>query len=245
MEITAKYEYDGLTHIEYRFKDKKAITIFPPKEKMNGLTILKTEYFGAFPDLQNEFIRRGYTLIYIENKNRWGTPSEVDDQHEFVNFASKEFGISSKVITIGMSCGGMMSILLAAKYPECIKGLYLDAPVLNYLSCPGRMGIAHDVFDSMWDEFESAWGITKSELLTFREHPLDKLDKLIENKIRIYMAYGDSDYTVPYTENGIVLEKAYLNANMKEYIKIDKKVGVDHHPHGPSDIDDVISFFEK
>lgn len=245
MELDAKYEYDGLTHIEYKFKGKKAITIFPPKEKMNGQTILKTEYFSAFPELQNEFVKRGYTLIYIENRNRWGTPCEVEDQFEFVNYVAEEFGISNKVIAIGMSCGGMMAILLAAKYPQCIKGLYLDAPVVNYLSCPGRMGVAYDVFDSMWQEFESAWGITKSQLLTFREHPLDKLDKLVENRVRVYMAYGDSDKTVPYEENGIALERAYLNAGIVDLLKIDKKVGVDHHPHGPGCIDDVIEFFEK
>ena len=33
--------------------------------KRNGKTVFKPEYFGAFPDLQNEFVRRGYTLLFI------------------------------------------------------------------------------------------------------------------------------------------------------------------------------------
>lgn len=243
MKYTAEYKYDNLTHLEFEFKGKKAIVLLP--DNKNGKTIIKTEYFGAFPDLQNEMIKRGYTLIFLLNNNRWGTPGEVDDQYEFINFASKEFGISNKVITIGMSCGGMMSILLASKYPECIEALYLDAPVVNYLSCPARFGVAYDVFDSMWDEFERAWHMSKSELLLFRDHPLDKLDALVKNKVKIYMAYGDSDKTVPYEENGIAIERIYKENGLESLLYLDKKVGFDHHPHGPSDIDIAIKYLES
>ena len=243
MKYTAEYKYDNLTHLEFEFKGKKAIVLLP--DNKNGKTIIKTEYFAAFPDLQNEMIRRGYTLIFLLNNNRWGTPSEVDDQYEFINFASEKFGISNKVTTIGMSCGGMMSILLASKYPQCIEALYLDAPVVNYLSCPARLGNAPGVLDSMWDEFERAWNMTKSELLTFRGHPLDKIKDLIANKIKIYMAYGDSDTVVPYGENGIALERAYKENGLEDLLFIDKKVGGDHHPHGPSDIDVAIKYLES
>lgn len=244
MNIKTQYNYDDMVHIEFEFKGKKAIAIMlEDKNKRNGKTLLKTEYFGAFQDLQNALIKKGYTLIFIENRNRWGTPSEIEDQYEFIQYASKELGISNKVITIGMSCGGMISIHLAYQHPDCIEGLYLDAPVLNYLSCPARMGVAFDVTDGMWDEFEKAWGMTKSNLLTFRGHPIDKLDVLIANRIPIYMAYGDSDNTVPYSENGAVLEEAYLNHGLTKYLYIDKKVGVDHHPHGPTNVEDVYNFF--
>lgn len=245
MNILAEYKYDELLHIEFEFKGKKAIAIMLQDEsKRNGKTVFKTEYFGAFPDLQNEFVRRGYTLIFLENRNRWGTDSEIDDQIEFIDYASKELGISNKVITIGMSCGGMMSILIAAKSPKHIHGLYIDAPVVSFLSCPARLGNAPDVHDGMWQEFEKAWKMTKSDILTFKGHPFYKIDKLIENKIRIYMAYGDSDKTVPYEENGIAIERAYKSNGLGNLLCLDKKIGVDHHPHGPSNIDNAIKFFE-
>ena len=245
MDIIAEYRYDGMKHIEFKFKNKTCIALMNEDEsKRNGKTVFKTEYFGAFPDLQNEFVRRGYTLIFIENRNRWGTPDQLNDQYEFINYASKEFGISNKVITIGMSCGGMMSIFLAANHPECVEGLYIDAPVVNFLSCPARFGNAPDVHDGMWQEFENAWHMTKSEILTFRGHPLDRLGDLVKNKIKIYMAYGDSDKTVPYNENGIALEKIYKENGLENLLYLDKKVGVDHHPHGPTDIDFAIKYFE-
>ena len=246
MDILAEYRYDDIYHLEFQFKNKKCIALMLEDEsKRNGKTVFKPEYFGAFPDLQNEFIRRGYTLIFIENRNRWGTSDQMQDQYEFILYATKELGISSKVITIGMSCGGMMSVILAGTHPELIEGLYIDAPVINFLSCPARLGDAPDVHDGMWQEFEKAWKMTKRELLTFRGHPIDYFDKLIENKIKIYMAYGDSDKTVPYEENGIALERAYKEAGLENLLYIDKKIGVDHHPHGPSDIDFAIKYFEK
>ncbi|MBQ7352865.1 MAG: prolyl oligopeptidase family serine peptidase [Clostridia bacterium] len=246
MKILNEYKYDSLRHIEFDFKGKKAIAIMLEDEsKRNGKTIFKTEYFGAFPNLQNEFVGRGYTLIFLENRNRWGTTSEIDDQIEFIDYAAIELGISNKVITIGMSCGGMMSILIAAKSPNHIHGLYIDAPVVSFLSCPARLGNAIDVHDGMWQEFENAWKMTKSDILTFKGHPFYMIDKLIENKIKIYMAYGDSDKTVPYEENGIAIERAYKENGIEHLLFLDKKVGVDHHPHGPTDIDSVINFFEK
>ena len=71
------------------------------------------------------------------------------------------------------------------------------------------------------------------------------LGKISENKIKIYMAYGDSDKTVPYEENGIALERAYKANGLENLLYLDKKVGVDHHPHGPTDIDFAIKYFEK
>ena len=246
MNVLAEYRYDGIYHLEFEFKGKKCIALMnEDKTKRNGKTVLKTEYFSAFPSLQNEMVKRGYTLLFIENRNRWGTPDQIEDQYEFIIYASKELGIESKVFTIGMSCGGMMSILLAAKHPEVINALYIDAPVVNFLSCPARLGNAPDVTDGMWDEFERAWKMTKQELLTFRGHPIDYLDKLVENKIKIYMAYGDSDKTVPYEENGTALERKYKENALENLLYIDKKVGVDHHPHGPSDIDFAIKYLER
>ena len=116
---------------------------------------------------------------------------------------------------------------------------------MNFLSCPARLGNAPDVHDGMWQEFESAWGMTKTDLLTFRAHPIDYLDKLVENKVKIYMAYGDCDKTVPYLENGIALERKYKECGLEDILYIDKKIGVDHHPHGPSDINFAINYVEK
>ena len=37
-------------------------------EKPNGKWALKTEYFDAFPDVQNILLRLGYYVVHIKNK---------------------------------------------------------------------------------------------------------------------------------------------------------------------------------
>jgi pimeloyl-ACP methyl ester carboxylesterase len=242
-ENIVRYENQGFEQLEFTFLGKKCIVILPDEANRNGRAILKTEYFGAFPSLQMEFVRQGYTLLFIENRNRWGTASEIDDQAKFLQFAFEEFDLEPGVITIGMSCGGMISVFLATKYPELVRGLYLDAPVMNFLSCPGGFGNAPETTESMWQEFERAHGMTKRELLLYREHPIDKLDLLIASKKPIYLAYGTADLCVPYEENAIELVRRCEGKDIP--LVVEAKEGVGHHPHGPQDSAKVISFFEK
>lgn len=242
-ENLVRYDNQGFEQLEFTFLGKKAIVILPKKENRNGRAIFKTEYFGAFPILQLEFVRQGYTFLFLENRNRWGTESELIDQERFLHFAFEEFDLEPGVITIGMSCGGMISILLAAKYPELIRGLYLDAPVMNFLSCPGGFGNAPETTEAMWREFEKAHGMTKRELLLYRKHPIDKLDALIATRKPIYLAYGTADLCVPFEENAIELVRRYEETEIP--FVVEAKEGCGHHPHGPQDPAKVIEFFEQ
>jgi pimeloyl-ACP methyl ester carboxylesterase len=242
-ENLVRYDNQGFEQLEFTFLGKKAIVILPREENRNGRAIFKTEYFGAFPILQLEFVRQGYTFLFLENRNRWGTESELIDQERFLHFAFEEFDLEPGVITIGMSCGGMISILLAAKYPELIRGLYLDAPVMNFLSCPGGFGNAPETTEAMWQEFEKAHGMTKRELLLYRKHPIDKLDALIAAREPIYLAYGTADLCVPFEENAIELVRRYEETEIP--FVVEAKEGCGHHPHGPQDPAKVIEFFEQ
>jgi pimeloyl-ACP methyl ester carboxylesterase len=242
-ENLVRYDNQGFEQLEFTFLGKKAIVILPKEENRNGRAIFKTEYFGAFPVLQLEFVRQGYTFLFLENRNRWGTESELIDQERFLHFAFEEFDLEPGVITIGMSCGGMISILLAAKYPELIRGLYLDAPVMNFLSCPGGFGNAPETTEAMWQEFEKAHGMTKRELLLYRKHPIDKLDALIAARKPIYLAYGTADLCVPFEENAIELVRRYEETEIP--FVVEAKEGCGHHPHGPQDPAKVIEFFEQ
>ena len=54
----------------------------------------------------------------------------------------------------------MYAVKLAAIIPEKIAGLYLDAPVINLLSCPCALGVAKI---SLYDEFFELTGRTISK----------------------------------------------------------------------------------
>ncbi len=232
--------YNGFRRIDFTFEGQKAILVFPqqPNESKNWL--LKTEYFSAFPGFEIEMLHRGWHLAFIENTTRWCLEEDLDRKKRFVDYICKEYGLYEKCVPVGMSCGGLIGSKFAAKYPECVSALYLDAPVMNFLSCPAGLGIAEN---SLYEEFYKATGMTISQLLSYRENPIDKMHLLLENKIPVVMVYGDSDTVVPYIENGALLEKYYRENG--GVIEAYGKPGCGHHPHGLEDNTPIISFVEK
>ena len=153
---------------------------------------------------------------------------------------SKQFGLSSKCALVGLSCGGMQAVYFASKYPQYVACAYLDAPVMNYLSWPFALGVGQD--DSS-QEFIDNMGFGLSELINFRNHPIDQKEKMLKSGIPIILVSGDSDKTVPFCENGQLLWD-YYKANNAE-IEVIIKPGGDHHPHGLSDNTPIVEFIQK
>ena len=235
-----KKEWYGFELLEFEFKGRNAKLVCPQKPHPDKKWLLKTEYFGAFPDFELEMLNLGYYIAHIDNITRWCLPEDTDVQADFCKYLSQEFGLYEKCMTVGMSCGGMQSVYLAAKYPQYVAAMYLDAPVLNLLSCPCGLGVAEVSF---YDEYVKATGKTVSDLLNFREHPIDKVDNVISERIPAILVCGDSDKTVPYVENGRLLAEKYRNSNVP-FIEI-LKVNCDHHPHGLDDLSLLIQFAKR
>ena len=242
MEFT-KSEWNGYECLDFKFEDCDAFLV-KPKCAPNGKWALKTEYRGAFPATECELLSRGWHIAFRTNKNRWATKDQIECTARFVTFISEEFGLESRCSTVGMSCGGLIATTLAEAHPELIDVLYIDAPVLNLLSCPCGMGIANDI---IYPEFSRVTGYTKSTILAYRDHPIDKMHVLLGNDIPVVLVAGDSDMTVPYAENGIVLADYYQKNGGR--IKVWVKPGCDHHPHGLTDreceVVDAIEAFAK
>lgn len=224
-----KADYYGREMLEFEFLGRQAKLVLPETPAKGNPWLMKTEYFWAFSEFERDMIDRGFAVAYIANKTRWHDPSDDSAKHELSLFLQKEFGLNEKCIPVGMSCGGLQAVYFAAAYPSDIKGLYLDAPVLNLLSCPGGVGEGH----SFMEEFTDHTGMTLTDLMSYRNHPLDNFGKLAENKLPVFLICGDSDKTVPYLENGKLLYDYYTERGLD--IKQIIKENCDHHPHGLTD----------
>ena len=205
----------------------------------NGKWAIKTEYMDAFPAVQNKLRELGYYITHIKNITRWHKPEDTEARAELVKYMVENYKVSEKCVIIGMSCGGMQGIYFAAEYPQYVSCMYLDAPVVNLLSCPGGLGKG----TSMFEEFYSHTGVTMSELIGYRNHPLDNLSKLVKNNIPVILVSGDSDTVVPYDENGKFLNDIYVENNC--IIETIIKKGGDHHPHSLEDNTPIIDFILK
>ena len=233
-------EWNGFPCINFEFHGRKAILVKPKQQCRGRKWLFKTEYFSAFPDFQLEMLEKGYHVAYLQNKTRWHDASDDEEKEAFCEFLHREFQLHPKCVPVGMSCGGMHAVYFAAKYPERIAALYLDAPVLNLLSCPAGIGMAGD---DMYEEFVRDTGMTKSDLINYRNHPIDHAGELLKNQIPIFLVAGDSDRVVPYAENGKVLYE-YYSHHGGEIIQVIKP-GCDHHPHGLLNNNPLVEFVEK
>ena len=226
----------------FTFEDRQAHVVLPAAGKANGRLAVKTEYWDAFPATEIALLEKGFHLCYVQNNNRWGVDEDLDRKARFVGCVAEKYGLSPKTVPIGMSCGGLIAIKFAAKYPELVSCLYLDAPVVNLFSCPCGFGAGNPLDEGRGiRELLNALGMKDmSQLISYREMPLDKLSRLIENKIPVIMVASGNDPVVPYHENGELLQKAYEAAGVEHQVYIKPNCG--HHPHGLENVDTVVDF---
>lgn len=233
-------EWNGFRRLDFVLDGRNAVLVLPDATVPDNKWLLKTEYFGAFPEFEILMLKRGYGLAYVKNSTRWHKESDDCAKLSLCNFLKKEFGFNQKCLPVGMSCGGMHAVYFAAAHPERVAALYLDAPVLNLLSCP--CGVGHSSNET-YIEFNNATGFTVSDMINYRNHPIDKVGELLKNKIPVFLVCGDSDNIVPFDENGKFLANAYEKSGVPFSLVVKKGCG--HHPHGLTDYSEMIKFFSE
>lgn len=219
----------GYEMTRFTFEDREAIIVFPKSVRSGSPWALKTEYWNAFPDVEVRLLEQGYHVAYVKNNHRWFTREECDAKARFVRFVSKTYGLNSKCVPIGMSCGGGYAVKFGGMYPELIQCMYIDAPALNFCSIPGNLGVP--LCETLWEEeFIYAYpGIKRYQLPGCQEHPLCFADSLVAHRIPVLIVYGKEDQTVLYEENGKLLADAYEGTGLLTTIAVNSR---GHHPHG-------------
>ena len=236
----ATSEWNGFKRLDFKYQDRDCTLICPDNPSNDKKWLYKTEYFDAFPSTEIEMLKKGYYLAHMKNTTRMCPESDTDMRPGFCEFFSNEFGLNTKCALVGMSCGGMQAVYFVAKYPQYVAAIYLDAPVMNYLSWPFALGIGQD--DSS-KEFIDNMGLTLADMLNFRNHPIDNKERLLKANIPVLLVSGDSDTVVPFCENGQLLYD-YFKANDGN-IELILKPGGDHHPHGLPDNTPIVDFIQK
>ena len=199
--------WNGLKLERFTFEERDALIVFPEEGTANGRLVLKSEYWNAFPDTEVALVKLGFHLCFIKNVNRWGTEDVIDTQARFVRFVAEKYGLQQKVVPVGMSCGGLIATKFAAKYPELVSCLYIDAPLLDMRT---------DGYKPSIDEMLKVLNMESLECMDdYHEMPMDKIPALVENKIPIVMVVGGADVIVPLEKNGAILEKAYRDAGVE------------------------------
>jgi pimeloyl-ACP methyl ester carboxylesterase len=147
------------------------------------------------------------------------------------------FGLAQRVVLEGFSRGGLYAINFALAHPTRVAALYLDAPVLDIRSWPGKKRESKE-----WSQCLEAYGLTEETVATYRS-PLDRVLTIARAGVPILSVCGDADQVVPYAENTAILERKYREAG--GVIEVILKPGVDHHPHSLKDPAPIVDFLVK
>ena len=241
MEIseTKISEWEGHRRRDFKLDGYDCILVEPRTVFPGKPWVWRAEFFGAFDYVDRNLLEQGWHIAYIMISDMYGCPESVDIMEKFYRYMTENEGLSLRVDLFGFSRGGLYAVNYAARNPQTISTLYLDAPVMDITSWPGGYG-ASERYTKEWEECREVYHLTDENALEFRENPLDKMGKLLSAVVKIMLLAGAMDHVVPYKENG-----AKLAAYYEEHggpIKVIVKPDCDHHPHSLEDPTPVVTY---
>ena len=235
--------WHGYRRLDFDFEGYPAILVLPNEPHPARRLAMKTEYFGAFPATEIAMLAAGYHLCHIKNRSRFATDDDSERKARLIDFLADEFGTARKVVTVGMSCGGFQSIAFAARYPDYISFLYLDAPLISFFS------VGDQLFESMvmgkrWPEIREAWGFkTFAEAYCYPDQPVNRLPELAARGLPVGLVYGAEDDAAPPRFNADIISELYRAAGAP--IRVWCKPLYGHHPHGLDDPAELLAYIEE
>ena len=186
--------------------------------------VWRTEFFGAFPAADLALLRRGWHVAQLKISDMYGCPKAVSLMEAFRVQLTQRYQLAQQAVLFGFSRGGLYAANYAAAYPENVRCLYLDAPVVSIESWPGGKGAGVGA-PREFRECLAAYGANHDE----PARVAGVISALIEAKLPLLLVAGEADTVVPYAENGARLAAAYQKTDIPFQLLLKPNVG--HHPH--------------
>jgi len=133
-----KSEWMGVDRYDFQFNGRDVIVAVPKKVAKGMPWIWRPAFFGAFPSVDSALVTKGFHIVYYDLTHLYGSPRSVKLGTEFYDHMVKTYNLSQKVTLEGFSRGGLAAFNWAAQNPDKVACIYVDAPVCNLLSWPGR-----------------------------------------------------------------------------------------------------------
>ncbi len=190
--------------------DGHACSLVQPLQPSPGNPwIWRPEFFGVYAQADQALVKKGYHVAYIHGDNSFGAPAALDRMDKFYDYLMTTYHLAPRAVLEGLSRGGLYAFNWAARHPDRVAALYVDAPVCDFKSWPAPFGHGeHSPAD--WERCKSVYGFaTDAEALAYPLNPVDNLRPLAAAHLPIIAVAGDSDRTVPMEENILIVEARY------------------------------------
>jgi pimeloyl-ACP methyl ester carboxylesterase len=231
-------QWKGYQRLDFEVAGRPCLLVLPTTPAPGRPWIWRTEFFEHEPQAGLALLARGWHVAYMDAKNLYGAPKAIALFGRFYAHVVPHFGLARRAVLEGFSRGGLYAFNFAAAHPQRVAALYLDAPVLDIRSWPGRNRASKE-----WRECLDAYGLTEASLAQFRGNPLDYIPLVAAAKVPVLVVAGDADLVVPLPENAGILEKRYRE--LGGTIELIVKSGGGHHPHSLVDPAPIVEFLVK
>lgn len=229
-----KSEWAGYDCYSFQYRGRDAIAVCPKQAAPGKPWIWRPAFFGAFPSVDKALLEKGFHVVYYDLTHMYGSPRSVEAGTAFYEYMKNYYGLSPKVTLEGFSRGGLFAFNWAAKNTDKIACIYVDAPVCDVFSWPGRKQ------PDLWNGVLKEWNLSDAQMESFKGNPVDNLASLAQAGIPVIAVCGDSDQVVPYAENMEVVRNKYTA--LGGMVEVIVKPGCGHHPHSLENPQPVVDF---
>lgn len=232
-----KSQWEGCDRYDFKVSGRDAIVVVPKEAAPGRPWIWRPAFFNAFASVDKALLREGWHVAYYDVTHLYGSPRGVSLAKGFYNYTVKAFDLAPKVVVEGFSRGGYFAFNWAATFPETVACLYVDAPVCDITSWPGRGS-------ELWGDFLQEWGVRDDAVDSgFRGNALQLLPRIAQARIPIVACCGAADRTVPYEQNMRPVRDAY--EALGGIVEVIVKPDCDHHPHSLDDPEPITDFIKR
>ncbi|MEG1643685.1 MAG: GDSL-type esterase/lipase family protein [Bacteroidales bacterium] len=236
-----KSNWEGFDRYDFICNGRDAIVVTPKHPATGNPWIWRPAFFGAFASVDKALLEKGFHVAYYDLTHLYGSPRALSLGSAFYDIICRYYNLSPKVTLEGFSRGGLFAFNWGAKNADKVACVYVDAPVCNMQSWPGRKD------QTLWNELLKEWNVKDADAdSTFKASISNATGILAKAGVPIITVCGDSDNIVPYKENMQTVRDAYQTAG--GVIELILKPGCNHHPHSlenPEPITDFILRYQK
>ncbi len=224
----------GYRRTKFDFNGRTAWVVEPSVKPMKDMPWTWTmQWAEAFVERTGvlDLLRKGYHHVTIELFDTRMDEKGLAAAADFQKFLVEKLGFAPKANLIGMSWGGFFSTRYANAYPQNVRRIYLDAPVLSFAN------FTHDV---------GPWKASKPvDWAADPRMPINMAESLAKAGIPILLLYGGEDQTVLPKFNSEVFIPRFKAAGGT--ITVHHRNLFGHHPHGtdPEKTGVIQNFFQS
>ena len=226
-------EWNGYDRYDFKVEEREAIVVVPRQARAGNPWVWRPAFFDSFPGADIALLKEGFYVVYYDLTHLYGSPRAMKLGSDFYKYMTSRWGLSPKVTLEEISRGGLFSLNWAAENTEKVACVYIDAPVCDVFSWPGRN-------HPLWPDLLQEWKLSDEAMKFFSGNPIDHLEPIARAGIPVFSVCGQADTDVPYIRNMEIVRKRLLE--LGGIAQVILKPGVAHHPHGLENPEQILDY---